>query len=185
MKKISILIVCLCIANSLFSQQPIKLPQKYVLREKNAPERLKLELAEQRKMIKEQKLRYMVGFTSVSEKPLSEITGELVASLDIEKIRTRTLLQQDNLKMLVLPKGFRLPVIPCYNLPKYDARSHNIITPIRDQRSCGSCWAFGAVGTYEANYMKVNGGNSSSINLSEQHALTCSLGGACSGGFAY
>ncbi|HMW40428.1 MAG TPA: C1 family peptidase [Saprospiraceae bacterium] len=185
MKKITILILCLGIAGSVFSQQPVKLPKKFLLKEPTASPKLKQELAEQRRLIRAQKLGYMVGVTSVSEKPLSEITGEFNDSPDTDGIKARTLKQQDNLKAIVLPNGFRLPQIPCYNLPKYDARTINIITPIRDQRNCGSCWAFGAIGTYEASYLKVNGGNSATLNLADQHALTCSMGGTCGGGLAY
>ncbi len=185
MKSVTILMVCLFTIHTSFAQQPIKLPQKFVLKELKASAKLKQELTEQRKMIKDQKLRYMVGFTSVSEKPLSEITGELIESQDAEKIKVRSMKQQENLKILALPKGFQLPAIPCYNLSKYDSRTYNIVTPIRDQLSCGSCWSFGAVGTYEVSYLKVNGGSSAALNLSEQHALTCSNGGSCGGGFAY
>ena len=51
---------------------------------------------------------------------------------------------------------------------------------IRNQGSCGSCWAFAAVSTLEASSAIINGPQS---DLSEQHALTCSTGGTCWGGW--
>lgn len=51
---------------------------------------------------------------------------------------------------------------------------------IRNQGACGSCWAFAAVSTIEASNAIVNGGRS---DLSEQHALSCSDGGTCYGGW--
>jgi len=56
----------------------------------------------------------------------------------------------------------------------------NSITPIRNQGACGSCWAFAAVSTLEASNNLVNGANT---DLSEQHALSCSGAGTCSGGW--
>jgi tetratricopeptide (TPR) repeat protein len=54
------------------------------------------------------------------------------------------------------------------------------LTPIRNQGACGSCWAFAAVGTLEASNSIINGAQS---DLAEQHALSCSGGGTCSGGW--
>jgi TolA-binding protein len=54
------------------------------------------------------------------------------------------------------------------------------LTPIRNQGACGSCWAFGAVGALESSNAIINGAK---IDLSEQHAMTCSGGGNCSGGW--
>nr|WP_255216106.1 C1 family peptidase [Pseudenhygromyxa sp. WMMC2535] len=51
---------------------------------------------------------------------------------------------------------------------------------IRNQDTCGSCWAFAAVGVLEGSNAIINGGSS---DLSEQHALDCSGGGNCSGGW--
>ena len=54
------------------------------------------------------------------------------------------------------------------------------LTPIRNQGACGSCWAFAAVGTLEASNSIINGAQA---DLAEQHALSCSGGGTCSGGW--
>jgi TolA-binding protein len=54
------------------------------------------------------------------------------------------------------------------------------LAPIRNQGSCGSCWAFAAVSTIETSNMLINGGQS---DLAEQHALSCSNAGTCYGGW--
>ncbi|KIG12744.1 peptidase C1A, papain [Enhygromyxa salina] len=52
--------------------------------------------------------------------------------------------------------------------------------PIRNQGACGSCWAFAAVSTLEASNAIINGAKP---DLAEQHALSCSGGGSCYGGW--
>ncbi len=45
-------------------------------------------------------------------------------------------------------------------------------SPVKDQKSCGSCWVFAATGAYEAAYMRAN---KQLINVSEQEALDCTF----------
>lgn len=45
-------------------------------------------------------------------------------------------------------------------------------SPVKDQKSCGSCWVFAATSAYEAAYLRAN---KQLINVSEQEALDCTF----------
>ncbi len=52
---------------------------------------------------------------------------------------------------------------------------------VKDQSSCGSCWAFGTMGPLECNVLIKDGGE---VNLSEQWLVSCNQDGwGCSGGW--
>lgn len=54
-------------------------------------------------------------------------------------------------------------------------------TSIKNQGSCGSCWAFSVVGCFEGSYKRKTG---SSPNFSEQYVLDCNpYGYSCNGGW--
>jgi len=53
---------------------------------------------------------------------------------------------------------------------RYPAYPTNYMTPIENQLTCGSCWAFAPVGAMEIMYKKATG---STVDLSEQNALSC------------
>ncbi len=60
----------------------------------------------------------------------------------------------------------------------------NWLTPIRYQGSCGSCWAFDAVGGIEAAINIQNHNPNLDYNLSEQYLVSdCSSAGTCCGGW--
>jgi inhibitor of cysteine peptidase len=62
-----------------------------------------------------------------------------------------------------------------------DWRDYGIVTAVRDQGGCGSCWAFGTVGIMESAILKSNG---LSTDLSEQFLVSCNYDGwNCNGGY--
>ncbi|TNV81116.1 hypothetical protein FGO68_gene12384 [Halteria grandinella] len=72
-------------------------------------------------------------------------------------------------------------------LPAFDARDQwpNCIHSVRDQETCGSCWAFSSTGHLEDRLCIATGG-SFTINdrLSPQNMVSCDFGNAgCNGGF--
>ncbi|KOR30440.1 hypothetical protein TI04_05790 [Achromatium sp. WMS2] len=78
-------------------------------------------------------------------------------------------------------RNFPPPRTALQNLPvAYDSRSLGIVPPIRDQKTCGACWAFGTVGIMEIAIAK-NGGPL--VDLSEQFLVSCNRDNwSCNGG---
>jgi len=87
---------------------------------------------------------------------------------------------------LVVPpdwrKGRFVELVAKRDLPAaYDWRSETGCPPVRDQKSCGSCWAFSTVGALECN-IKIKDG--ASVDLSEQWLVSCNRNGwDCDGGW--
>lgn len=57
------------------------------------------------------------------------------------------------------------------------------VTPVRNQASCGSCWAFATVAATEAMYNIRSGSPALDYDLSEQSQVSCSGAGSCNGGY--
>jgi cathepsin L len=83
----------------------------------------------------------------------------------------------------------RKPIAPanCATLPAFNWSDSGKISPVQDQKTCGSCWAFAAIGAYEASYLIENELISKDPNLataSEQEALDCASSAySCQGGW--
>lgn len=61
---------------------------------------------------------------------------------------------------------------------RFDWREFNILTPVQNEGSCGSCWAFAAAAAFESSYRMRNDRR---IDLSEQELLDCGPA-SCEGG---
>ena len=62
----------------------------------------------------------------------------------------------------------------------FDWRNRGLVTPVRDQGACGSCWAFSTVANLEGLYYKNKG---KLLDLSEQILVDCdTLDSGCNGG---
>ena len=92
----------------------------------------------------------------------------------------------DELCGFIVPDDWRemagvKPMVDKLDLPSsYDWRSVGM-PPVRDQGSCGSCWAFSTVGALECN-IKIS--DDVVVDLSEQWLVSCNMDGwSCYGGY--
>jgi cathepsin K len=166
----------LCLMMLQKSEAQRSLPEKYRIREQSATTELKTELSEERKFIAEHRYDYNVGYTSVSLKSITKITGEAqpgaTESSDIkQQVTTRQISEEGR---------NALSATTCLaTAKKYDVRNSITLPPVKDQK-CGNCWAYAAMAAYEASYIRVNGASARSmIDCSEQFVVNC-----CSYAFA-
>lgn len=135
-----------------------------VLDEFYAPPAIQRKLKLLRQEIKKKGYDFEVGYTSVSDVPLNDLCG------------------------LVEPPGWKdeapfvlfspnLQALPS----SWDWREHEGVTPVKNQGSCGSCWAFGTVAPLESQ-IKIACGQT--VDLSEQYLVSCNpYGYGCNGGW--
>jgi C1A family cysteine protease len=91
-----------------------------------------------------------------------------------------------------MPAGVRAADLPT----RWDWREAGIVTPIRNQGLCGSCYAFAFVAAFEAKLVRDGAGTAGTLNLSENQAKECNWEetndyysiwgplGSCDGGFS-
>lgn len=74
--------------------------------------------------------------------------------------------------------------LPTSTIPSsFDWRSKNVVTPVKDQKSCGSCWAFAATAFLESELVRRKQATNT-VDLSEQYLLQCDTSSdMCNGGY--
>lgn len=121
------------------------------------------ELSKLKKFVLENKLPFEVGFTSISQYKLEEVTG-LQVPKDFNP----------SIKYKELPKFIDLP-------DKLDYRELGYVTPVKNQRNCGACWAFATIAPLESAILMYD---NKTQDLSEQALISCNPWGfSCDGGW--
>jgi len=172
-------------------------------RELKARPEIKQSLRTMRLEIQQKKLKYTVGYTRALDRPRDALLGDVddpkVTKDDrIQRnaVATRILKLDDEARAQFLSThpamAKTLPEIAVARLgcsasrAAFDWRTHGKVSPVQDQ-SCGNCWAFAAVGAYEASYLIRN---NVTVDASEQYINDCastdggSDAGSCGGGLA-
>jgi C1A family cysteine protease len=83
--------------------------------------------------------------------------GLIPSPLDLSHLRGQTISKDPHL-LLALPSS-------------YDLRTQGKLTSIRDQRSCGACWAFASYGSVESNLLPSESWDFSENNLKNTHGF--------------
>ncbi|EER02718.1 cathepsin L, putative [Perkinsus marinus ATCC 50983] len=91
----------------------------------------------------------------------ADLTHEEFAALKLSTLDTST--RRDD-EFVVEVNTTQLPT-------SVDWRNKSVLTPVKDQEFCGSCWAFSAIGALEAQYAIATG---KLLSLSEQQLVDCS-----------
>ncbi len=129
------------------------------------------ELDAVKQQIQNKRARWQAEETSISKLPTEERLKHLGFRKESFGVAGARVLSTPS-----VAAGTSLPATLNYNNDSY-------ITPIRDQGSCGSCWAFGTTAALESQYlMSTKGAGWSTLDLSEQILLSCSNAGNCSQG---
>jgi cathepsin L len=172
--------------------------EDYAERERKAPPGIQKKLEDLRTQIKSKKLKFSVGYTKAMDLTLEKLAGTRPPKDLPEQARKQNALARDRVRLDrkerdqflqskpgVLPEPSASPE-SCAALAAFDWRPQGKVSPVRDQGGCGSCWAFGTLGSYEGNYLIRN---NAAMDGSEQYLVTCALDslgnrvGSCAGGW--
>lgn len=141
--------------------------RQYEVKFKAASVNIQKEIAEKNNELKKSNKSFIVGMTSVYNSDLNSITGLKVKTnpkeLPTPSPTFASMIQQVNCLVIHARPTDR----------HVDMRDYGIITPVRDQGNCGSCFDFAVVAALETSELLKNGGDASQLDLSEAQVINC------------
>jgi cathepsin L len=168
-------------AHLLFGQsQPSQsLLQVYAQREQSAPASIQAKLSNLRRTIQQRNLSFEVGYTKALDVSLEKLAGTRIPANLPEIAHKQNALTRD-LLLKLKPRPPEAVNACSASAPAFSWRDSGKVSDVQDQKACGSCWAFSAIGSYESSYLRRNPDHP---DASEQQVLNCSNAGSCDGGW--
>ncbi|WVZ78824.1 hypothetical protein U9M48_026474 [Paspalum notatum var. saurae] len=122
---------------------------------------------------------FRLGLTPFTDLTLEEFRGRVLGFQSRRGARNHTDAEQDA-ESTGGRYRYRLPRLGAQVPAAVDWRNSGAVTPVKDQGSCGGCWAFSAVAAMEGINKIVTG---KLVSLSEQELVDCDTrSGGCGGG---
>ena len=154
---------------------PITPTLDYEQRELGASDKIKSTLTDLRSKASAKGWTFEVGYTTAMDFDIKTITGLKPPDDWLERAKAQDLLSEP----LESQKSVALGTCAA-GAASFNWADHNGVTAVKDQDSCGSCWAFATHGAFEGSYAILN---HALVDSSEQDTLDCSGAGSCGGGW--
>jgi len=126
----------------------------------------------------------ITGFRTKTYARGAKVPSGLRASMFRQNIAATTLekgLEVNEILRDALSQSYVPSRVPGGAVPsRFDWRDQNMVTPIRDQGFCGSCFIFGSLAAFESAYLIANKGSqpaldANNLEVSEQELLDCGI----------
>jgi len=132
-----------------------------------------------RAQIFKENLKMVLDHNSNSQSTFKLKINEMSDWTDEESNALRTRINVESVNNIEFLQSRQLVTVPDYYDWTNQTRVPNAVTPVKNQRQCGSCYAFAMVGALEKTYAQIY---NTSGPLSPQQLIDCSNENGCEGG---
>ena len=172
--------------NAQQSFPPASVPPVYVKRLQNASPEIKSQVAELQARQRNEKWGFNVGYTSALDRKLSDLTGakpegpseQILQARKAHAGKAMAVYEQLRVKANIA----KLKTACDAGLKAFSWVTAGKVTSVKQQGSCGSCWAFASAAAFKAADLIEN---NQTADSSEQHLLNCTPQSDCGGGLLY